>query len=124
MGDLVLITSLKDAQSVSRQDLSELYGLRRHVELDFRAIKAVMQMDVRRCKSPLMVEKEVAAHLLAYNLVRSVMAQTPAKWDASRVSSVSKERCSSCGLLSSNCVMAPTPDLTGYARDWLGPLRA
>lgn len=34
-----------------------------------------MQMDVLRCKSPPMVEKEIAAHLLAYNLVRAVMAQ-------------------------------------------------
>ena len=29
-----------------------------------------MQMDVLRCKSPEMVEKEIWAHLLAYNLLR------------------------------------------------------
>jgi hypothetical protein len=40
-----------------------------------RAIKAVMQMDVLRCKTPAMVVKEMAAHLLAYNLVRTVMAR-------------------------------------------------
>src|SRR3954469_22277501 len=33
-----------------------------------------MQMDVLRCKTPEMVEKEIWAHLLAYNLLRSVMA--------------------------------------------------
>ena len=75
VGEWVLISSLKDAVAVNRQDLCELYGWRWYVELDFRAIKSVMQMDVLRCKSPAMVVKEVAAHLLAYNLVRSVMAQ-------------------------------------------------
>ncbi len=34
-----------------------------------------MQMGVLRCKSPQMVEKEIAVHMLAYNLVRAVMAQ-------------------------------------------------
>ena len=33
-----------------------------------------MQMDVLRCKAPEMVRKEVWAHLLAYNLLRTVMA--------------------------------------------------
>lgn len=60
----------------SRQELNKLYCWRWHVELDFRAIKSVLQMDVLRCKTPEMVIKEVAAHLLAYNLVRSVMAQS------------------------------------------------
>jgi hypothetical protein len=49
--------------------------MRWHVELDLRAIKTVMQMDILRCKTPAMVEKEIAVHLLAYNLVRAVMAQ-------------------------------------------------
>jgi hypothetical protein len=44
-------------------------------QLDLRSIKAVMQMDILRCKTPEMVCKEIAVHLLAYNLVRAVMAQ-------------------------------------------------
>jgi hypothetical protein len=44
-------------------------------QLDLRSIKAVMQMDILRCKTPEMVCKELAVHLLAYNLVRAVMAQ-------------------------------------------------
>lgn len=76
VGQWILITSLKDAKTVSRQELNKLYCWRWHVELDFRAIKSVLQMDVLRCKTPEMVIKEVAAHLLAYNLVRSVMAQS------------------------------------------------
>jgi hypothetical protein len=78
VGGWILVSSLCDANAVSKQDLYELYGWRWHIELDFRAIKAVMQMDVLRCKTPAMIEKEIAAHLLAYNLVRSVMAQAAA----------------------------------------------
>jgi hypothetical protein len=33
-----------------------------------------MKMDVLRCKTPGMVEKEIWAHLLAYNLLRTAMA--------------------------------------------------
>ena len=34
-----------------------------------------MKMEILRCKTPEMVRKEIWAHLLAYNLVRKVMAQ-------------------------------------------------
>ncbi len=34
-----------------------------------------MQMEILRCKRPEMIRKEIAAHLLAYNLVCTVMAQ-------------------------------------------------
>lgn len=74
-GGRTLITTLTDARDTPKQALAELYALRWHVELDLRAIKTVMQMDILRCKTPMMVEKEIAAHLLAYNLVRAVMAQ-------------------------------------------------
>ncbi len=74
-GGRTLITTLTDARATPKPALAELYAMRWHVELDLRAIKTVMQMDCLRCKTPMMVEKEVAAHLLAYNLVRAVMAQ-------------------------------------------------
>lgn len=73
-----LVTTLTDARATPKQDLVQLYTLRWHVELDLRAIKTVMQMDILRCKTPEMVEKEITAHLLAYNLVRAVMAQAAA----------------------------------------------
>jgi len=74
-GGWTLVTTLSDAQAVSKQELFALYRARWQVELDLCSIKAVMQMDVLRCKSPQMVAKEIAVHLLAYNLVRAVMAQ-------------------------------------------------
>ncbi len=39
-----------------------------------RSIKCTMQMEVLRCKTPDMVHKEIWTHLLAYNLLRTVMA--------------------------------------------------
>lgn len=75
VGGWTIVSSLIDARAVSKKDLLELYRSRWQVELDLRSIKAVMQMDILRCKSAPMVRKEIATHLLAYNLVRTVMAQ-------------------------------------------------
>jgi hypothetical protein len=75
IGGLTLVTSLIEAGQVSKKDLLVLYHARWQVELDLRSIKTVMQMGVLRCKSPEMVKKEIAVHLLAYNLIRAVMAQ-------------------------------------------------
>lgn len=75
VGGRILVTTLSDARAVAKQELADLYAMRWHIELDLRAIKSVMQMDILRCKTPAMVEKEIAAHFLAYNLVRLAMAQ-------------------------------------------------
>jgi hypothetical protein len=75
VADLTLVSTLLDAQQVGKRELVDLYGKRWQIELDLRSIKTLMQMDVLRCKSPDMVRKEIAAHLLAYNLVRTVVAQ-------------------------------------------------
>lgn len=70
---LVLVTTLTDPQQFSLTDITDLFRQRWHAELDLRSIKDVMQMDVLRCKTPEMVRKEMWVHLLAYNLLRSVM---------------------------------------------------
>jgi len=70
-----LITSLS-AQEISKQSLNDLYQQRWHVELDFRCIKAVLGMQRLRCKTPAMSEKEFWVYLLAYNLIRLMMAQS------------------------------------------------
>jgi Transposase DDE domain len=75
----VLVTSFLDEQKVSKQDLSELYGFRWFVELDIRSIKSVMKMDVLRSKTPEMIQKEIGARLLAYNLVRQIMVHAAIK---------------------------------------------
>jgi DDE family transposase len=79
---VVVVTTLLDPRRVTRDDLAELYRARWHAELDLRAIKAGMQMRDLRGKTPDVARKEVWAHVLAYNLVRTVMAQAAARHDA------------------------------------------
>ena len=75
VNELVLVTTMLDATEYSKEELADLFLQRWNIELDLRSIKDVLQMDVLRCKSPEMVEKEIWMHLLAYNLIRGVMAQ-------------------------------------------------
>jgi hypothetical protein len=72
---LVLATTLTDAQTYPKAVVADLYHARWHVELDIRAIKQTLHRDILSCKSPALVRKEVWAHLLAYNLVRQALAQ-------------------------------------------------
>ena len=72
---LVLVTTLLDPVEYPRKELAEVYRARWHAELDLRSIKCVMGMGVLRSKSPAMVRKEFWMRLLAYNLIRTVMAQ-------------------------------------------------
>ena len=75
---LQLMTTLLDPQVYHQEELATAFRCRWHAELDLRSIKHVMQMDVLRCKSPAMVRKEIWMHLLAYNLIRTLMAQAAA----------------------------------------------
>src|SRR4051794_32120821 len=68
-----VVTTILDA-SIDGGQFGDLYERRWEGEVDIRSIKSTMQMDVLRCKTPEMVRKEIWAHLLAYNLLRTVMA--------------------------------------------------
>jgi hypothetical protein len=72
---LVVVTTLLDPLEFPRQEVALLYRIRWQAELDLRALKVTLAMDVLRCQSPEMVRKEVWAHLLAYNVIRNQMAQ-------------------------------------------------
>jgi hypothetical protein len=76
---LVLVTTLLDAQLYNKHELALAFRHRWNVELDLRSIKQTMNMSVLRCKTPEMVRKEIWMHLLAYNLVRTVMAEAAAR---------------------------------------------
>ena len=78
---VVVVTTLLDPAQATRGELAELYRARWHAELDLRSIKSAMQMGELRGKTPEMVRKEVWAHVLAYNLIRTVMAQAAARHD-------------------------------------------
>lgn len=72
---LVLATSLLDANLYPKEDLAFLYLQRWHTELDLRSLKSILQMGMLRCQTPELVRKEVWTHVLAYNLIRTIMAQ-------------------------------------------------
>lgn len=73
VGRFKVITTILDP-AVDGGQVGELYRRRWDGEVDIRSIKSTLKMDVLRCKTPGMVEKEIWAHLLAYNLLRTVMA--------------------------------------------------
>jgi hypothetical protein len=75
---VVVVTTVLDPEQATREELAELYRARWHAELDLRSIKSAMQMGELRGKTPEMARKEVWAHVLAYNLIRAVMAQAAA----------------------------------------------
>ncbi len=60
--------------SIDGKQIGDLFERRWEGEVDIRSIKSAMQMDILRCKTPDMVHKEIWTHLLAYNLLRTVMA--------------------------------------------------
>jgi len=72
---LVVVTTLTDTKAYGKDDIAELYHQRWLVELDIRAIKCSLGMDVLRCKTPEMVRREIWTCLLAYNLIRKTMLQ-------------------------------------------------
>jgi hypothetical protein len=71
----VVVTTLLDPRQATKEELASLYRARWHNELDLRTIKSTMQMRDLRCKTPELVRKEVWTHALAYNLIRTIMAQ-------------------------------------------------
>jgi putative transposase len=75
---LTIVTTLTDPQMYSKEDLAELYGFRWNVELDIRQIKQTLHLDHVRCKTPAMVCRELWVTLLAYNLIRKVIATAAA----------------------------------------------
>jgi Transposase DDE domain len=65
-----VVTTILDA-ALDGGQIGSLYERRWSGELDLRSIKSTMQMDILRCKTPEMVEKEIWTHVLAYNLLRT-----------------------------------------------------
>jgi hypothetical protein len=80
---LVVVTTLTDAKEYTKADIAELYHQRWLIELDIRAIKITLGMDILRCKSPEMVQREIWTCLLAYNLIRQTMLEAALKSERS-----------------------------------------
>ena len=78
---IIVVTTLLDAEEITKDDLAELYRARWNAELDLRSLKQTLQMDILRCKTPELVRKEIWTHILAYNLIRTIIAQAASKYD-------------------------------------------
>jgi Transposase DDE domain len=85
---ITLVTTLLDASAYPASAPADLYYRRWQVELNFRHMKTTMKMDVLRCETVEGVLKELAVFCLAYNLVRSAMAES------ARLQGVSADRVS------------------------------
>lgn len=74
-GGKILVTTLLCPRETPKAALEALYRERWHVELDLRHIKTTLGMERLSCKTPAMAQKEIGVYLLAYNLIRLMMAQ-------------------------------------------------
>jgi hypothetical protein len=68
-----IVTTLLDVEKYPAAEIADLYFKRWDVELFFRDIKTTIGMDVLRCQTPEMVQKEILMHFIAYNCIRRLM---------------------------------------------------
>jgi hypothetical protein len=74
-GGKIMVTTFLCPKKTPKNVLKALYRQRWNVELDLRNIKTTLGMEQLRCKTPEMAVKELWVYLLAYNLIRLLMAQ-------------------------------------------------
>lgn len=71
----ILVSTLSNPSEVPKNELGELFVQRWSVELDLRNIKTTLGMEVLKCKTASMCEKELWVYLMAYNVIRLLMAE-------------------------------------------------
>lgn len=99
-----LLTTLTDPGLWPLEVLAALYARRWKIELFWDDIKTTLQMDLLSCKSPDMIHKEMEMHFIAYNLIRSVMAE------AAQVCQVPLDRMSFKGTMDAVQIYSPMMD--------------
>ncbi len=82
VGKKVLVTTLLNPRRTPKSELGQLFWQRWNVELDLRNLKSTLGMERFSCKTPSMVEKELWVYLLAYNLIRLLMAAAASQAEA------------------------------------------
>jgi Transposase DDE domain len=75
---IVVVTTLLDAKAYPADEIRALFRDRWTAELNLRSLKTHLGMEILHGQSPDVVRKEIAMHLLAYNLIRLLM------WQAAR----------------------------------------
>jgi len=74
-GGKIMVATFLCPKDTPKDMLKALYKRRWNIELDLRNIKTTLGMEHLRCKTPEMAVKELWVYLLAYNLIRLLMAQ-------------------------------------------------
>jgi len=70
-----LVSSLLDNELYPASEIVQLYARRWRIEILFKAVKINLSADVLRSLSPDGIRKEVAARLIAVNIVRMIMLE-------------------------------------------------
>ena len=73
------VTSLEDAAKYKKGKLARLYYRRWQIETSYLEFKQLFHADVLRSKTVNNIYKELAAHVLAYQLTRQLMVQAAVK---------------------------------------------
>jgi hypothetical protein len=111
--ELLVATTLLEPAAATAGEIADLYHARWQVELDLRSLKQTMQMDRLRGKTPEMVRKEVWVHLLAYNLLRGLLAES------ARGAGVRPRELSFKGAMQTVNAFLPQLARAGEAAEWL-----
>jgi hypothetical protein len=69
----VLLTTILD-ESIDRTEIVNKYSCRWDIEITIREIKTLMGMNIARGQTEQMVFKEIGAAMIAYNLIRKIIA--------------------------------------------------
>jgi len=70
---ITLYTTLLDNEKYQAADIAILYMSRWEIEVDFRQIKKILEMEYLRSQTVEMVMKEIYAHLILYNIIRKLI---------------------------------------------------
>ena len=79
--EVIVVTTLLEPDHYPLSEVLAAYRLRWNVELDLRALKSVMGMDILSFKTPDMIEKEIWTYILSYNLIRQLVCQAAERRD-------------------------------------------
>ena len=78
---VTLVTTLLDAQQYPVSALAALYRRRWQVELSLRQLKTALAMEHLAVRTPAMIARTLAMHLLAYQLIRGLIQEAALTWD-------------------------------------------
>lgn len=74
----VILTTLLD-ETITKEEIVSIYAGRWNIEVTIREVKVLMGFSILRGKSEDMIFKEIGVALIAYNLVRRIIAESVVK---------------------------------------------